>query len=135
MGRPPGPTKKAIQPVDRIVGQNIRIFRQAKGMSQMALGDALGLTFQQIQKYEKGVNRVGSSRLAQIAEVLGVPIARLFDSTGGKGAVAPSGALVTDLLTTRYAVDMLQAFARIRHDDVRRSLLGLTQSISDQSGG
>src|SRR6266481_7102226 len=66
-------------PVDVLVGQNIRICRLQKGLSQGELGQQIGVTFQQIQKYEKGANRVGASRLTQIADTLGVPIPTLFD--------------------------------------------------------
>jgi transcriptional regulator with XRE-family HTH domain len=122
-------TSKSIQPVDRIVGQNIRIFRTAKGMSQTELGDAAGVTFQQIQKYEKGTNRVGSSRLAKIAQILDVPVARFFDNAAG-GADGPiSGEVVTDLLGVRHAVLMLRAFAELPSDEVRRSLVTLAESI------
>jgi transcriptional regulator with XRE-family HTH domain len=118
---------KAVKPVDRLVGQNIRIFRTAKGMSQTELGAAVGVTFQQVQKYEKGANRVGASRLVQIAQVLGVPASRLLDDAAGGGKTG--GPALTDLLTVPYAVQMLQAFAAVSSDDIRRSLLNLTQTI------
>src|ERR1700740_1522580 len=83
--------KRAPQPVDVLVGQNIRICRLQKGLSQTELGERIGVTFQQIQKYEKGANRVGASRLTQIADVLGVPIPTLFDGapTAGQSQAAP----------------------------------------------
>jgi transcriptional regulator with XRE-family HTH domain len=68
-----------IDPVDMVVGQNIRTFRMARGISQTELGDAVGVSLQQIQEYEDGTNRVGSRRLFEIAEVLGVPIGCFFD--------------------------------------------------------
>src|SRR5262245_13826982 len=119
---------KRVQPVDKLVGKNIRIFRIAKGISQTELGDAVGVTFQQIQKYEKGANRVGSSRLAQIASVLDVPISRFFDNavTASDGPVA--GSLVTDLLISPYAVQMLKAFASLPNDKIRRSLVVLAKT-------
>lgn len=73
------PAKKVPQPIDIAVGARVRFIRQHHQMSQSDLGDRLGITFQQIQKYERGTNRIGSSRLAQIAEVFGVPVAKLFD--------------------------------------------------------
>jgi transcriptional regulator with XRE-family HTH domain len=121
---------KRIQPVDQLVGQNIRIFRSAKGLSQTELGTAVGVTFQQIQKYEKGVNRVGSSRLAMIAEVLGVPVSRFFDNEAMASDGPVAGAVVTDLLTSPYAVPMLQAFAKLPSDKMRRSLVTLAESIA-----
>lgn len=123
---------KRIEPVDRLVGQNIRIFRTAKGISQTELGNSVGVTFQQIQKYEKGANRVGSSRLARIAAILKVPISNFFDNSasGSDGPVA--GAVVTDLLISPYAVQMLKAFAKLPNDKLRRSLVVLAESIADR---
>jgi len=124
---------KRVEPVDRLVGQNIRIFRTAKGISQTVLGNSVGVTFQQIQKYENGANRVGSSRLARIAGVLGVPISRFFDNsaTAADGPVA--GPVVTDLLTSPYAVQMLKAFASLPNDRMRRSLVVLAETISERA--
>ena len=124
---------KRVEPVDRLVGQNIRIFRTAKGISQTVLGNSVGVTFQQIQKYENGANRVGSSRLAKIAGVLGVPISRFFDNsaTASDGPVA--GPVVTDLLTSPYAVQMLKAFASLPNDRMRRSLVVLAETISERA--
>ena len=124
---------KRVEPVDRLVGQNIRIFRTAKGISQTVLGNSVGVTFQQIQKYENGANRVGSSRLARISAVLGVPISRFFDNsaTAADGPVA--GPVVTDLLTSPYAVQMLKAFASLPNDRMRRSLVVLAETISERA--
>ena len=124
---------KRIEPVDQLVGQNIRIFRVAKGFSQTKLGEELGITFQQIQKYEKGVNRVGSSRLVKIAAVLGVPISRLFDNTIATTNAALSSSVVTDLLTSPYAVQMLKAFAKLPNNQIRRSLVSFTEAINDRA--
>src|SRR5207247_552189 len=79
---------KAPNPVDKYVGSRVRMRRIMLGMSQEKLGDALGLTFQQVQKYEKGTNRVGASRLQQISEILQVPVSFLFD--GGPSGMANS---------------------------------------------
>ena len=124
---------KRAQPVDRLVGKNIRIFRTAKGFSQTELGDAVGVTFQQIQKYENGMNRVGSSRLAQIASTLDVPINRFFDNGAAASDGHLTGALVTDLLISRYAVQMLKVFASLPNDKMRRSLVLLAKTMSEQS--
>ena len=124
---------KRIEAVDKLVGQNIRIFRTAKGLSQTKLGNVVGVTFQQIQKYENGANRVGSSRLAKIAEVLKVPIGRFFDNTA-KGSDGPVvGAVVTDLLSSPYAVQMLKVFADLPSDKLRRDFVMLAKSISEKS--
>ncbi len=122
---------KRIDPVDTLVGKNIRIFRLAKGVSQTVLGNAIGVTFQQVQKYENGLNRVGSSRLAKIAQVLAVPVSRFFDTGAGAGGPV-SGKIVTDLLSVPYAVRMLQALAKISDNKTRRSLVVLTESIAEK---
>ena len=126
---------RVINSIDKQVGQNIRIFREAKGLSQTKLGDAIGVTFQQIQKYEKGTNRIGAGRLVQIAEVLGLPIARIFDSVASIVGTRQSGPVVTDLLSAPYAVDMLQAFSKVPSNSVKRSLVALTQSVASPSKG
>ena len=97
---------KAPNPVDKYVGSRVRMRRIMLGMSQEKLGEALGLTFQQVQKYEKGTNRVGASRLQQISEILQVPVSFLFDG-GPSGAVngnafgeGASPAYVSDFLAT-----------------------------------
>jgi transcriptional regulator with XRE-family HTH domain len=125
--------KKRAEKVDHIVGQNIRIFRTAKGMSQTALGEAVGVTFQQIQKYENGTNRVGSSRLVRIAAALQAPVARLFDNAVQTADGALKGALVTDLLAVPQAIPLLEAFGKISDERVRRAIVCLVSSITDQS--
>jgi transcriptional regulator with XRE-family HTH domain len=119
--------------IDKLIGQNIRIFRIAKRLSQTELGAAIGVTFQQVQKYEKGANRVGSGRLSEIADFLDVPIIRLFDGRTKRGPEAVPGPIVTDLLSGPYAVKMLQAFSKIPSQNLRRSLLHLTESVGSRS--
>lgn len=121
---------KSPDPVDKLVGQNIRIFRLAKGMTQTALGDALDVTFQQIQKYEKGANRVGSGRLAKIAKALDVPITRFFHnrSTGSINDTAHDS--VSELLTSPHALRMLKALSKIADNDTVLSLISLTESVA-----
>ena len=122
--------KKQANPIDIQVGNRVRIRRMLIGMSQERLGDLLGLTFQQVQKYENGTNRVGSGRLARIARVLDVPIARFFvnRSTGEEGVA--EGDTVTDLLSSPYALRMLRAINNIPDDKVRLSLVTLTESLA-----
>ena len=81
---------KAPNPVDKYVGSRVRMRRIMLGMSQEKLGEALGLTFQQVQKYEKGTNRVGASRIQQISEILQVPVSFLFE--GGPSGTASAEA-------------------------------------------
>ena len=106
------------------------------GMSQEKLGESLGLTFQQIQKYEKGTNRVGASRLQQISEILQVPVSFLFE--GGPGgainanglAEAPSPAYVSDFLATSEGLALTRAFTRINDSKLRRSIVDLVEQIA-----
>ena len=112
--------KKRAEEIDHLVGQNIRIFRIARGMSQTALGDAIGVTFQQIQKYENGANRMGSSALVKIASALQVPVARLFDNAVPVADDSLSGTLVTELLTVPHAIPLLEAFGKLSNDRIRR---------------
>ena len=105
------------------------------GMSQEKLGDSLGLTFQQIQKYEKGTNRVGASRLQQIAEILQVPVSFLFE--GGPGGTIASGfseasspTYVSDFVATNEGLALIRAFTRIQDAKLRRSIVDLVEQIA-----
>jgi len=127
---------KAPNPVDKYVGSRIRMRRIMLGMSQEKLGESLGLTFQQVQKYEKGTNRVGASRLQQISEILQVPVSFLFE--GGPGgavnanglAEAPSPAYVSDFLATSEGLALTRAFTRINDSKLRRSIVDLVEQIA-----
>src|SRR6201988_1146698 len=120
--------KKAPNPVDKHVGSRVRMRRMMLAMSQEKLGDALGLTFQQVQKYEKGTNRIGASRLQQIAGTLQVPVAFFFegapDLTGGRGPGkdAPSPPYVSDFLATTDGLALTKAFMRIPDPKLRRRI-------------
>jgi transcriptional regulator with XRE-family HTH domain len=116
--------KKAPEPVDVQVGQMIKAQRMAIGMSLDALGNAIGVTFQQVQKYERGINRVGSSRLVAIAAALQVTPAFFF-------ADAKSGAdpEIMTLIGIAGAVDMLRAFAAIGDSRTRAALVALARAI------
>src|SRR5690349_17164295 len=103
--------------MDRLVGRNIRIYRLQKGLTQTNLADELDLTFQQVQKYEKGTNRVGSGRLLKIATFLDVPVTALFK--GSDDIADASKQSIFDQLATPHANRLLQAFARIDHDSLR----------------
>jgi transcriptional regulator with XRE-family HTH domain len=127
---------KAPNPVDKHVGSRVRMRRIMLGMTQQKLGEALGLTFQQIQKYEKGTNRVGASRIQQIAEVLNVPVSFFFeggpsgdgDGNGFGGGAAP--AHVSDFLATSEGLALTRAFARITDTSLRRSIVDLIEQIA-----
>ncbi|WP_024509601.1 helix-turn-helix transcriptional regulator [Bradyrhizobium sp. ARR65] len=129
---------KAPNPVDKYVGSRVRMRRIMLGMSQEKLGEALGLTFQQIQKYEKGTNRVGASRIQQIAEVLQVPVSFLFEggpsSKGGTEAFGDgaSPTYVSDFLATSEGLALTRAFTRITDSKLRRSIVDLVEQIAAQ---
>ena len=97
-------TKKSPNPIDKHVGSRVRMRRMMVSMSQEKLGEKLGITFQQIQKYEKGTNRIGASRLQQIANVLGVPVGFFFE-----GAPVPDGSAkgFSDAASPAYVSDFL----------------------------
>ena len=127
---------KAPNPVDRYVGSRIRMRRIMLGMSQEKLGEALGLTFQQVQKYEKGTNRVGASRVQQIAHILQVPVSFLFDGGPGESfsatglQEAPSPAYVADFLATSEGLALTRAFTRIADAKLRRSIVDMVELIA-----
>jgi transcriptional regulator with XRE-family HTH domain len=129
---------KAPNPVDKYVGSRVRMRRIMLGMSQEKLGEALGLTFQQIQKYEKGTNRVGASRLQQISEVLHVPVSFLFDggpsgvATSEGSAESASPAYIADFLATSEGLALTRAFTRIPDSKLRRSIVDLVEQIADR---
>jgi len=130
--------KKAPNPVDKHVGSRVRMRRMMLGMSQEKLGDALGLTFQQVQKYEKGTNRIGASRLQQISHILQVPVSFFFEGapnvqsgTRPDGmAEAPSPAYVSDFLATSDGLALTKAFMRISDSKLRRRIVDLVEQIA-----
>jgi len=121
-----------IRPVDALVGQNIRILRLQRGLSQSALGERMGVTFQQVQKYERGANRVGAGRLSQIAQALDVPLTNLFD---GRPAADRSDTelSVGALLAHPHSLRLLQAFDRIADPKRRMAILHLIESVGGPS--
>jgi transcriptional regulator with XRE-family HTH domain len=128
--------KKAPNPIDRHVGSRVRMRRMMLGMSQEKLGDALDLTFQQVQKYEKGTNRIGASRLQSIAHILQVPVAFFFEGApSGAGhadglAEAPSPAYISDFLASSEGLALTKAFMRIKDPKVRRRVVDLVEAIA-----
>ena len=128
--------KKAPNPVDRHVGSRVRMRRMMQSMSQEKLGDALGLTFQQVQKYEKGTNRIGASRLQQIAHILQVPVSFFFEgaphASGHAGGMseAPSPTYVADFLATSDGLSLTKAFMRIKSSKLRRRIVDLVEQIA-----
>jgi len=128
--------KKAPNPIDRHVGSRVRMRRMMLGMSQEKRGDALDLTFQQVQKYEKGTNRIGASRLQNIAHTLQVPVAFFFEGapsgtahSTGMGE-APSPAYISDFLASSEGLALTKAFMRIKDPKVRRRVVDLVEAIA-----
>jgi transcriptional regulator with XRE-family HTH domain len=119
---------KAPDPLDVMVGAKIRIFRTHRGMSQSDLAAKIGVAFQQVQKYEKGINRVGASRLSRIATVLGISIGDLFEPSGNGRSDSKSP---FRLLAERDALRVLTAFSRTRDPRVRRAIALLVETIAD----
>jgi len=126
---------KAPNPTDRHVGSRVRMRRMMLSMSQEKLGDALGLTFQQVQKYEKGTNRIGASRLQQISNILQVPVAFFFEGAPNPGAAngmgeASSPAYVADFLATSDGLALTKAFMRIKDPKLRRRIVDLVKQMA-----
>ena len=124
--------KKLPNPIDKHVGNRVRM-RRMMLMSQEKLGDALGLTFQQVQKYEKGTNRMGSSRLQQIANIMQVPVTFFFEDVPGQSKLdgkAPSPAYVTDFLATSDGLALTKAFMQIKNAKLRRIIVNLVEEIA-----
>jgi len=133
--------KKRPNPTDVHVGSRIRLRRNMLGMSQEKLGENLGITFQQIQKYEKGTNRVGASRLQAIASILEVPVSFFFDDAPGQGADAAKGfaeenstTYVVDFLSSSEGIQLNRAFARITDPKVRRKIIDLIKTLAPAEG-
>jgi transcriptional regulator with XRE-family HTH domain len=124
---------KSAGPVDSHIGARIRSRRIAIGMSQERLGDSLGVTFQQVQKYEKGANRVGASRLQAIADALNVPAAFFFD---GQPAVSGSRNISSEIesfLTSKEGTELARAFLGIKSPAMRRALIDLARTAASVS--
>ena len=125
--------KRSPNPVDRHVGDRVRMRRKMQGMTQEKLGDALGLTFQQVQKYEKGTNRIGASRLQHIASIQQVPISFFFE-----GAPGPSSILdepcdnVSGFLATPEGLALTKAYMRIENAKLRRSIVALVKQMAGE---
>jgi len=126
-------------PVDIHVGGRIRLRRTLLGMSQEKLGKAIGLTFQQVQKYERGTNRVGSSRLFQLAKVLNVPVSFFFDDmpnevSGGNPALAePGKPFEHNPFTKRETLELVRAYHKIGDRSVRKRVFELVKAIASDS--
>ena len=132
--------KKVPNPIDKHVGSRVRMRRILLGMSQEKLGEALSLTFQQVQKYEKGTNRIGASRLQQISKTLNVPPAYFFDGapsfedgqapTIHATAAEDGSAYVVDFLSTTEGLLLNRGFARIQDAKIRKRIVDLVTTLA-----
>jgi transcriptional regulator with XRE-family HTH domain len=133
--------KKQANPIDAQVGNRVRLRRMLIGMSQEKLGELLGLTFQQVQKYEKGVNRIGAGRLFQVSRILSVPIDYFYEGVvdqlpspaPGFAEDAPNPP-VMEFLSSGEGLQLSLAFMRIREPKVRKRVLDLVKSLANEPG-
>jgi transcriptional regulator with XRE-family HTH domain len=128
--------KKVPNPIDKHVGARVRMRRMMQGISQEKLGDALDLTFQQVQKYEMGTNRIGASRLQHISQILKVPASFFFEGApnmpGHAGmSEAPSPTYVNDFLATSDGLSLTKSFIKIKSSKLRRRVVELVEQMAD----
>ena len=133
--------KKQPNPIDIHVGSRVRLRRTMLGCSQEKLGENLGITFQQVQKYEKGTNRIGASRLQQISKILKTPIAFFFEDAPGSHSDETlsgfaedgnDGSYVVDFLATNEGLQLNRAFLKIKDPQVRKKIVDLVKSLSTE---
>jgi len=125
-------------PIDIHVGSRVRLRRQLLKMSQEKLGEELGVTFQQVQKYERGANRVGASRLYRLSRVLDVPVQFFFEGMGEKSAITGMAEgdqtpIVYDFIQSSDGVSLAEAFSRIKDIKVRRRILELVRTLATEA--
>lgn len=128
---------KKPDPIDVEVGRRIRLRRTMLGLSQGTLAGALGITFQQVQKYEKGINRVGASRIQAIADVLKSPVSYFFEGQEAIGADAGNllGREITEFLSSAEGLSLNKSFVRIQNPDIRRKIVGLVKVLGGTEVG
>ena len=132
---------KKPNPVDTHVGSRVRLRRMLLGMSQERLGNAMGLTFQQVQKYEKGVNRIGASRLFHISRILDVPVQFFFEEAPQLDGLAVTGmaepeseTFILEFLNSREGLELNRAFVKIGDPKVRKSVVDLVRALGVNRG-
>jgi transcriptional regulator with XRE-family HTH domain len=133
---------KKPNPIDVHVGGRIRMRRNMLGMSQEKLGERLGVTFQQVQKYEKGTNRVGASRLQDIASILSAPVSYFFENAPSKEASAmpvhaeePANAMVMEFCSSAEGLTLNRAFVKISSPKTRKRIIELVRALADEQAG
>jgi transcriptional regulator with XRE-family HTH domain len=128
--------KQSVNSIDKHVGSRVRMRRNMLGLSQTKLGSAVGVTFQQLQKYEKGINRIGASRLHQIAHVLQVPIAFFYEGAprlpghSYSARTEPMPTYVTEFLATPDGLALTKAYSSIKSSKLRRCILHLVEDVT-----
>jgi transcriptional regulator with XRE-family HTH domain len=127
--------EKSLNPIDKHVGSRVRMRRMMLEMSQTTLGNALGITFQQVQKYEKGTNRISASRLQQVCHTLQVPVSFFFEDAPHVPALSseqqPSPDRFTDFMATRDGLTLAKSFMRITNVQLRRRIVNLVEEIEE----
>ncbi|MDV4153484.1 helix-turn-helix domain-containing protein [Rhizobium brockwellii] len=120
---------KSPNSIDVYVGNRVRVRRKTLGMTQNGLAELLGITFQQIQKYEKGTNRIGASRLQRISEILRVPIGFFFEN-GGAGPIDGATNELNSFLSSKEGLALNKAFIAIEDPNIRQKLVALAKSLA-----
>jgi len=139
----PDTTESSSHPVDVYVGRRLRLKRTIMGMSQEALGKAIGVTFQQIQKYERGINRMGASRLYHFARLLSVPVSYFFEGYGDADAledISPAYAVAEpemmafdhEHVSSRETMDIMRAYYKIKNPAVRKRIADLVKAVAEE---
>ncbi len=128
-------TKKTPNPIDRHVGSRVRMRRMMISLSQEKLGERLGITFQQVQKYEKGTNRIGASRLHQIASILSVPVSFFYEDMPGGEAVAgfaegQSPVYISEFMASPDGLSLAKAFMKVSDPKLRRRIVDLVEAMA-----
>jgi transcriptional regulator with XRE-family HTH domain len=120
-------------PVDRHVGLRIRMRRKEMGVSQERLAESLGITFQQVQKYERGANRVSASKLWEIAGALKTPVAYFYDGLGDQDAVAAQRDAAQEFMLSSEGIELMAAFPRIAEPAIRRKIVELVRVVAEEN--
>lgn len=126
--------ERAANAIDRKVGQRVRTRRLEIGMSQERLAELLGVTFQQVQKYEKGVNRIAVSRLWDISVALEMPVSRFFEGVNARGVAEGRQEYVDDALATPEGAQLMALFASIKSQKLRRKVVELVKTLTEDEG-
>jgi transcriptional regulator with XRE-family HTH domain len=122
-------SKQNSTDIDALVGEGVRSRRIQARMSQAQLGEALGVTFQQIQKYENGVNRIGSGRLFRIAEVLACDVSEFFDSASNAHMIASTP--FSKFMATKEGVAIIEAMVKIKSQELRRAVIDIAEKLAE----